>query len=98
LTASVTLLRPFPPSRILRGMARDRHIEAVEALCRGDRDLWWSMLKDVATLERQERLAREWEETCRVAYEGASAVLEHAHRRLRAEALAELLELAGTAP
>ena len=74
----VTLLRPYPPSHTLRAMARARHSEAVARLLAGDRDAWWSMLRDVRDLEEQADRALVWELECGAVRCGADWILNRA--------------------
>ena len=84
--SNVIALRPYAPSRALRALARERHIEAVEALIAGNRDAWLTGLRDVELLSDEARRAEDWE---------AEAERARQERRATARALEWLLERAG---
>lgn len=77
---AVSLLRPYPPARTLRAMARSRWGEAVCCLFRGDVAGWSRLRKDADRIEEEASRAARWESDCELALQAAQRILDRAGR------------------
>lgn len=101
MSAVVVRIPPPDTAQSLREQARDSARVAVDHLLRGDRDGWSLHRKDADILDaaasaaqrREDAIAAQLEQRCR-GVAAIDGILEIAHRRQTAEALARVLEMA----